>query len=84
MNFTNSEGVACIGPPPNCRTACHWRDAVPINHADANAAKVGGLMIGPFGNGAEWVRIKSIYATQDKQGRAWITRYGCLFRWNGG
>lgn len=62
------------------QSCCHPSDSVPISHADANAARVGTVIVAPFPTGPVAVVVRKIYQTEDEQGRAWITTYGCLFR----
>lgn len=74
MKYTNADGVGC----------CHPTDTAPVSHEEANAAHVGTVIVAHFPTGDVPVVVNKIMATEDKQGRAFITTYGCLFRQFGG
>lgn len=69
---------------PNGMSCCDERDATVIPHEIANEAKVGSDVVAHFPHGPIIVRIQIIHPTRDPKGRAWVTKYGCLFRWSGG
>jgi hypothetical protein len=68
---------------PNGMSCCDRRDATPIAHEVANEARVGSEVVAPFPNGPIIVKVLIIHPTRDPKGRAWITKYGCLFRHQG-
>jgi hypothetical protein len=65
----------------NC---CDERDISVIPHSLANSAAVGSVLTWEFPTGRYNVVVQNIYETKDAKGRAFLTRWGCLFRWNGG
>ena len=69
---------------PNGMSCCDERDAVVIPHEVAAEARVGSDVVAPFPFGPIIVKVKIIHPTRDPKGRAWVTKYGCLFRWSGG
>lgn len=75
MSYTNANGTSCCGPV----------DTAFISHEAASSAQVGSVIVAKFYGVEKAVVINKIYPfTKDPQGRAVVTRYGCLFRWSGG
>ena len=70
--YRNSAGTKCCGP----------EDAAFVPHWVAGPAEVGSTISANFGDGRGEVRVavSAIYPTEDPHGKAWITRYGCLFK----
>lgn len=74
MKYVNAENINC----------CHEIDTAEVSQEDAAAARVGSEMLAVFPTGPDIVRVNIIHATEDKDGRAFVTKYGCLFRQFGG
>lgn len=72
--YQNAYGASC----------CHERDTVAIPNEDAAGAKIGSQIIAQFPTGPEIVTVNAIHATEDKQGRAMVSKFGCLFKALGG
>lgn len=72
--YVNSSGTSC----------CDETDTVAIPNEDAAGAVIGSDIIAPFPSGVQIITVNAIHATEDKQGRAMISRYGCLFKQFGG
>jgi hypothetical protein len=69
--YTNAHDVNCCGA----------LDVVPISHETANAAQVGSTLTADFlGHPGFAVTVQRIYQTEDREGRAMLSRFGCLFR----
>ena len=65
----------------NC---CGKDDIAFIEHSLANSLQIGSIATVDFPNYKGFpVTVLKIYQTEDVQGRAIITRYGCLFINNG-
>lgn len=59
---------------------CGKVDAVVIPLEEATAAHLGSEIRAKFPDGSDlYVTITAIYGTEDPEGKAWLTRYGCLF-----
>lgn len=74
MKYKNAYGQSC----------CHENDTVVIPNSIAADAKIGSVVIAPFASGHVLVTVNKIHATEDRQGRAMISTYGCLFKAFGG
>ena len=74
QKYNNNVGYNC----------CTKLDATVVPHEVANSAQVGSVIMADFPVGPTPVTVNKIYPTEDPRGRAWITKYGCLFRWSGG
>lgn len=70
MDHKSSYGASCCGP----------KDAVSIPHEVAAPLEVGSRVTVEFHGLTVDVVVNTIYPTEDPEGRAWITRYGCLFK----
>ena len=68
-NYSNGE-ISC----------CHETDVEYIPHWKAENLRIGDTYTGHFFGGERTVTIKKIFPTEDKQGRAAVTYYGCLFK----
>lgn len=75
--YKNGHGQGC----------CHATDIHPISLQKAYAAKLGSkvkIKVHQSGDSGNYVAdlnviITAIHPSHDPHGRAWITRYGCLF-----
>ena len=70
MDHQSSYGASCCGP----------KDAVVVTHEVAGSLEVGSRVTVEFHGLTVEVLVNAIYPTEDPEGRAWITRYGCLFK----
>lgn len=59
---------------------CGVGDMAFISHRVANAAQLGSRIVAAFPDGAKEVVVGRIYPTEDRMGRAAITKSGCLFK----
>lgn len=65
----------------NC---CSPGDMAFIPHHVANAAQIGEFVTAEFpSGGTQTVKVKAIHPTEDPQGRAAVTKFGCLFKMYG-
>ena len=69
MNHTNAKGTNCCGP----------YDTTYVSQEDANAAKIGTVIVGEFPSGPLPVVVNKIMETEDPEGRPVLTAHGCLF-----
>lgn len=70
MNHQSTYGASCCGP----------KDAVVIPHEVAAPLEVGSRIVVEFHGLTVEVVVNVVRPTEDPDGRAWITRYGCLFK----
>ena len=74
QKYVNAAGVSC----------CHEIDTVAIPNEDAASAKIGSQILAQFPTGPMIVTVNAIHATEDKRGRAMVSKFGCLFKSFGG
>lgn len=74
MKYQTADGISC----------CHETDTVAIPNEDAASAKIGSQILAQFPTGPMIVTVNAIHATEDKQGRAMVSKFGCLFKSFGG
>lgn len=70
MDHESAYGASCCGPT----------DAVVIPHEVAAPLEVGSRIAVEFHGLIVEVVVNVVRPTEDPEGRAWITRYGCLFK----
>lgn len=68
--YANAMGQSC----------CHEADTVAIPNEVAAVAVIGSVILALFPSGPMLVTVNAIHATEDREGRAMISRYGCLFK----
>ena len=74
MKYQTADGISC----------CHETDTVAIPNEDAASAKIGSQILAQFPTGPMIVTVNAIHATEDKKGRAMVSKFGCLFKAFGG
>ncbi len=70
MGYETALGQSCCDPT----------DSVVISHEVASASMVGSKIPVEFNGVPQVIEVNIVHATEDHHGRAWLTRYGCLFK----
>ena len=70
MDYESASGQSCCDP----------EDVVSISHEVAAPAVVGSKILVEFKGVPVEIEVNIVHPTEDHHGRAWITRYGCLFK----
>lgn len=85
IKFNNAQGINCMGSKhPSCTTSCHWDEAQQISLEAAQSSGLGSVIVMSMYGEDVPVVINAVYPTMDKDGTAWVTRWGCLFKYTGG
>ena len=70
MEYESAWGQSCCDP----------EDVVTIPHEVAGPAGIGSRILVEFNGVPVEIVVNVVHPTEDHHGRAWITRYGCLFK----